>query len=281
VIREQVKFWRFSYEDTAQSLPPCSVELLRARYITHTFCRHTHETYAIGVIEQGAEAFDCRGNHFVAPAGSIALINPGEVHTGHAADQATGWTYRMLYPDVSLLQRAASELGQQQAIPYFSNPVIQDRPLAQRIVKLHVALEGNSRLEQDSRLLWTMAQLIVRHASNRPALAPIGKLSQPLQQVRDYLEAHYAENLSLDQLATVANLSRFYLIRAFRNQVGMPPHSYLNQVRLAQAKRLLAVGQPISDVAQQTGFADQSHLTRQFKRMLGVTPGQFSRSHLT
>lgn len=260
---EQVKFWRSPQRD---------LELLHARYITHSFSRHTHDTYAIGVIEQGAEAFAYRGGTHVATAGSIVTIHPGEVHTGYAADAAQGWTYRMLYPSVEILRTA---IDSRQDLPFFPQPVIHDPPIARLILRLHRALEGNSRLEQDDRLLWTMAQLVSRHAADCRSLPRVGKETQPIQQVRNYLEAHCAENLSLEQLASIANLSPFYLIRAFRRQVGMPPHGYLNQVRLDRARQLLAQGQPIASVAQLTGFSDQSHLTRQFKRMLGVTPGQY------
>ena len=267
-MREQVKFWR---EPQFGNL-----ELLHARYITHSFCRHTHEAYAIAVIEQGAEEFTCRGETHITPAGDIAIINPGEVHTGHAVDE-TGWTYRVLYPEPSILQQAASDaFGRQQGIPYFPNAVIQDKELARLLLKLHISLEGLTfKLEQDSRLLWTLARLIARHADLRPPLKFVGKESKAVQRVRDYLETHYTENVSLEQLAVVANLSPFYLLRTFRDRIGLPPHSYLNQVRLIRAKKLLSQGCQISQVAHEIGFADQSHLTRQFKRMFGVTPGQY------
>jgi AraC-like DNA-binding protein len=267
-MREQVKFWRKPQFG--------NLELLHARYITHAFSRHTHDTYAIAVIEQGAEEFAYRGETYITPAGDIAIINPGEVHTGHAADE-TGWTYRVLYPDPSILVQAACEAsGRKQEIPFFPTPVIQDKQLAQLLWRLHTALEGlTSKLEQDSRLLWTLAQLITRHADSRPNLKSVGNESHSVKRVRDYLEANYTENVTLEQLSAIANLSPFYLLRTFHKQVGLPPHGYLNQVRLVRAKCLLSQGWQISQVAQQTGFADQSHLTRQFKRMVGVTPGQY------
>jgi AraC-like DNA-binding protein len=268
-MKEQVKFWR--------SPQFADLELLHARFITHSFCRHTHNTYAIGVIQRGAEEFTYRGSTHVAEAGSIALINPGEPHDGHAASEG-GWMYRMLYPDVSILQQAMADLWRSPNIPYFPHPVIQDEYIKGLLLRLHITLEASPcQLEQDSRMVWTMAQLIARHAGDRPTFKTIGKESNPIQLVQDYLETHYAENPSLEELAAIANLSPFYLLRTFRKQVGLPPHGYLNQVRLNRAKRLLAQGKPISDVAQETGFADQSHLTRQFKRMTGVTPGQYQR----
>ena len=197
-MREQVKFWR---EPQFGNL-----ELLHARYITHAFSRNTHDTYPMEVIEQGSEEFAYRGETYVTPAGDVAIINPGEVHTGHAVDE-TGWTYRVLYPDPSILVQAACEAsGRKQEIPFFP-PVIQDKQLAQLLWRLHTALEClTSKLEQDSRLLWTLAQLITRHADSRIELKSVGKESQSVKRIRDYLEANYSENVTLEQLLQSNNV---------------------------------------------------------------------------
>jgi AraC-like DNA-binding protein len=265
---EQTKFW------FARDVG--NVELLRATYITHTFSRHAHEGFAIGIIEQGAEAFYYRGAMHVAPAGSIVLINPGEVHTGHAAGQM-GWTYRMLYPEAALLQQAASEAaGRARDIPYFQNPVIEDPYLTGLIRNLHVTLEqSTSPLDRQSHFLATLIQLVLRHADDRPVLLPAADEHRAVKRARAYLEAHYVDNVSLEQLARLADLSPFHLTRIFSSTVGLPPHAYLTQVRIRHAKRLLSRGWPIAQVALETGFADQSHLTRHFKRIIGITPGQY------
>ncbi|MBE9155910.1 AraC family transcriptional regulator [Nodosilinea sp. LEGE 06152] len=265
MTRETVKFWQVPEAD--------DLELLRATYIRHSFARHTHDTFAVGVIQQGTEVFAYRGATHRAPTGSVVLINPGEPHTGHAAD-ASGWTYRMLYPAVSLLQRSIAETVA--GAIYFPEPVVHDPSLRGWMLRSHQALEQNvPRLEQDSRLLWTFAQLVARHADQQPRWRSPGRETRAIAQAREYLEAHYSENVSLDELAAIAHLSPFYFLRVFRQQVGLPPHGYLNQVRLRQAKRLLGQGRAIATVAHLTGFADQSHLTRQFKRTWGVTPGQY------
>lgn len=265
---ERVKFWQ------AQDVG--SLELLRATYVTHTFARHVHEGFAIGVIEAGAETFYYRGGMHVAPAGSIVLINPGEIHTGQAATES-GWRYRMLYPKAALLQQAASEAaGRPCGIPYFPTPVVEDRELAGLIRNLHLTLEQSvSSLQRQSYFLTTLAQLILRHADDRPALSPVAAAPDMAQQVRAYLEAHYSENVSLDELSRLTCLSPFHLTRVFRQAAGLPPHAYLTHLRIIQAKKFLSLGWPVARVAAETGFADQSHLTRHFKRIVGVTPGQY------
>ncbi len=267
---ERVKFWR----DPALR----GLEMLHATYITYAFARHAHEGFGIAIVESGAMAFDYRGANHIAPAGSVVITQPGEMHTGQAVLE-TGWTYRTLLPTTDWLQQAATELNERSgAIPYFSAPVIHDRSLNQQLINLHHILETSpSSLERESRFLWEMAQLIHGYATNSPEVKAVGKENYAVQQVRDYLTSHYTRNISLDELANLVGLSPFRLLRAFRKQVGLPPHAYLNHVRVQQAKHLLAMGHAIADTAIATGFADQSHLHRHFKKMLGVTPGQYAK----
>lgn len=266
---EQAKFWR----DPVLG----NTEMLRATYVTHCFARHTHEGYAIGVIESGVEAFAYRGANYQAPAGSIVVVHPGEVHTGQAGIPS-GWSYRMLYPDVKLVQSAMSELVDvPSGTPFFTNPVIYDRPLAAQLRRLHRAIEAvDSQLERESRFLWTLAQLIHRHAEIRPMGVRLSREHTAVQRVRHHLQTHYAQPLSLEHLAQIANLKPLRLLRVFRQELGLPPHSYLVQVRVMRAKELLAAGVPIAQVAYDTGFTDQSHLNRHFKRLVGATPGQYA-----
>lgn len=269
-VREQTKFWQAA--DIGQ------VDLLKATYITHTFSRHTHEGYVIGVIEKGAEAFDYRGATHLAPAGSVVVINPDEVHTGYAGHEA-GWVYRTLYPAADLLKQVAGELaGKPGRLPYFPDPVIQDPRLAQLVRRLHLTLESSrATLEREIVFSDALAHLIANYADDRPVARSLGREHYAVEKVRAYLEACYADNISVTQLAEAVSLSPFYLTRVFSRAVGFPPHAYLTQVRIARAKDLLSAGLPISQVAAETGFVDQSHLTRHFKRIVGVTPGQYVR----
>jgi AraC-like DNA-binding protein len=251
---------------------------MHAHYVTQSFPRHTHEGFGVGVIEHGALGFYYCGDNVVAPPGAISLVNPDEVHTGHAATEQ-GWTYRMFYFSADVLQDAASEIaGRQEKIPFFQAGVIDDDYLAGIIHSLHVSLEEgkNSLLESQSRLLSMLAALILRHADAPPFLQRIGQEHLCVRRAKEYIEAYYNENISIKRLSSVSNLSPFHLIRVFRDQVGLPPHAYLTQIRVRKAKSLLKQGWRIIDAACETGFADQSHLSKHFKRIIGLTPGQYS-----
>jgi AraC-like DNA-binding protein len=268
---ENVKLWR---------LPELGgVELMHATYVTQAFPRHSHEGFAVGAIERGALGFFYRGENVVAPAGAVNLANPGEAHTGHAATGA-GWTYRMFYFDAELLRKAACEMsGRPRDIPFFKMGVIHDDCLSRVVRSLHSNLEqgGISRLERESRFLWMLAQLIAGHADAPPPLHTVARERRRVRLVREAIDAHYSENVSLARLAFIAGLSPFHLVRVFRHETGLPPHAYQTQVRINRARTFLRKGWPIAAVAFEVGFADQSHFTRHFKRITGVTPGQYSK----
>jgi AraC-like DNA-binding protein len=269
-VQESARFWR------APDLG--DLELLRATYVTHSFAPHTHDGFAIGVIEDGAERFRYRRGDHAAPAGSLVLVNPGEPHTGSAA-LPSGWRYRMLYPAPELLQRAASQLsGRPRPVPFFPQPVAHDPALAAALLRLHATLEASADpLERESRLLATFAALVQRHADTLHLAAPAVPEPGAVRQVRAYLEDHAAEAVTLADLAALTGLSEFGVVRSFQRATGLPPHAYLTQLRVDRARRLLASGLAPAQAAPLAGFYDQSHLTRHFKRIVGVPPAQYAR----
>ena len=267
--RDEAKLW---FDPVIQNL-----ELLRARYITQAFAPHTHDTFAIGVVESGALSFRYPVPWEVVPAGQIMIIHPGEIHSGQCVG-GQGVHYRMLYPDTNLLQGAATELAQKPcSVPSFSVQAICDDVMAHHILELHRTLEdpGTSAIERESRLLWVLAQLIAQHADGRWAVKRVGAERLYVKEARDYLNVRYADDITLRQLAAAVNISPFHLLRTFKDEVGVPPHIYLTQLRVKHAKRLLQRGLPTAEVAAETGFCDQSQLTKRFKQFVGVTPGQY------
>lgn len=265
-VSERARFWR----DPALG----DLDLLTARYVTHSFAPHFHEGYAIGVIEQGAETFRYRGQTEVAPAGHVVIVNPGEIHTGSAAS-LSGWTYRMLYPSVALVTEAAREvLGRSAGTPFFPRAVVHDPAIAARLAQAHRAIEGVPQvLDRETALLLTLADLVRRYADFPQQPARLGDAPRAVARARELLGADLADDLSLTDLAQAVDLSRFHLVRLFQRHIGLPPHAYRTQLRVQRARTLLAQGVSIAEAAVAAGFADQSHLNRHFKRIYGVTPG--------
>lgn len=254
------------------------IECIHASFVARAFPWHVHDYYAIGVIETGRQTFSCRGNKHGTPTGGIFAIHPGEPHTGEPASVA-GFTYRTFYPSAALMRFAASErTGRRQAEPFFPAPVIVDAALSRQLLALHRALSGPlSAAEGETRVLETFIAMIGRHADDRGDPRPFGREHTAVGRARAYIEAHYERDVSLTDLSRAASLSPYHLARVFRAAVGLPPHAYLESVRIRQAQCLLAKGMPTAEVACATGFADQSHLTHRFKRFIGITPGQYTR----
>jgi AraC-like DNA-binding protein len=254
--------------------------VLSAQYVAQVFPRHTHETFSIGVNENATTAFFCRGSLRIAPAGTITIVNPGEVHTGQAIDHNT-WTYRCFYPSCALLERVASNVfGGASGPPFFLDPVVDDPELACLLVEVHRRIEAEPQVtDRDCGLIDAFGQLVARHAQPSGPRPPVQTERPAVRCAREYIEVNYKRNVSLASLAEAVGISRFHLLRVFRLETGLTPGEYQTQVRIEQAKQLLAQGIRISFVASEVGFADQSHLTRRFKRWVGVTPGHYLRYH--
>ena len=253
------------------------VDLLRARYVDHVYTRHTHEGYAIGVILDGVEEFRYRGGLHRAKAGAVVLVNPDEVHDGHAGIR-DGWAYRMTYPDVPVLADIAAELGGPRGLVSFPEPVVYDAAVLGAFVAAHRAAEqGGDPLAASSLLRVAYGRLLRHHALPGPDPRRSSGNRNAVAAARETLHVRAADPPTLEELASAVGMSPFALLRAFRAELGLPPHAYLNQLRVRRAKRLLDAGRPPADVAALVGFADQAHLSRHFKRIYGVPPGAYRR----
>jgi AraC-like DNA-binding protein len=253
------------------------VGLLHAYYVRHAYPRHSHDYYVICLIERGHQSFMHQGTKYVTPAGGVILINPGAVHTGEAAD-LQGFEMRSLYPSTSLMETAFFELtGRHQGLPFFKDVRVDHHWATNSILSLHKAIsQGASTLECESRVLWTLAQLIRRYGDVNATESQLGTERKAIQQARHYIEEYFAEGITLNQLAGQVALSPYYFLRVFHAEVGMPPYTYLESVRIRNAQRLIEIGKPLAEVAREVGFSSQSQLTRHFKKIIGATPGQYA-----
>jgi AraC-like DNA-binding protein len=255
--------------------------LLRATFRNQRFCRHWHETYVIPVIQTGAQEYWYRGAAHVAPAGTIAAINPGEIHTGERATPQ-GWIYRAFYPTVAWMEGLAAMMTRAPAgTPCFPDDPICDADLARRLVSAHALLErGADPLEAETTLQSAFACLLVRYARGRPRIAPARRDHARVRAMQDRLSQDLIEPLTLTDLASSVGLSPFHAARLFTGAVGLPPHAWRNLRRVGCALQRLRAGESCADAAAAAGFFDQSHFTRHFKRVYGVPPGTLARSLL-
>ncbi|HEY6514979.1 MAG TPA: AraC family transcriptional regulator [Steroidobacteraceae bacterium] len=255
---------------------------LHARFVAHRYARHAHEYAVIGLVESGVQSFAYRGSRHITPAGRIFVVNPDEPHTGEAVS-STGYVYRTLYLDEALLTRTMSELrGPASRSTLIRGAVLEHPALAASLARLHRALaRAAPALEQESLLLSALTLLLTQHAVVPRAAPRAGREPAAVATARDYINTHFNEDVSLSQLARLARLSPWYFARVFEKAVGLPPHAYLDGVRISHARALLDSGQSIAAAASCAGYADQSHLTKRFRRLLGITPGQYIRQRVS
>jgi AraC-like DNA-binding protein len=264
---EHARIWRHACLD--------GIELFHGTYKNYEFARHFHRIPAIGVVDRGRMSSYCRGGNHILAAGTVLLLNPGEIHAPAPAGSSSGWSFRMFYLDDAFFEKVALPATMRPL--RFRQPFVQDRELAFTLFQLHRELEGNGdRLEFEttfvsifSRLAERYSEALVQTADPKPDRTAIAAALQ-------YMEANYDRNLSLEELAGLSPYSASHFLRMFRDVVGLTPHAYLTQFRIELATTLLRSGTPLIDIASLVGFTDQSHFTRKFKRILGVTPGQYA-----
>ncbi|KOV72479.1 MULTISPECIES: AraC family transcriptional regulator [Streptomyces] len=252
--------------------PP--LDLLTASFRRHVYAPHAHDEYTIGVCVGGSEIIDYRGGHIRTGPGTIVVLEPGEMHTGGPGNPTDGYAYRALYAEPSLL--ADGTLG---GLPHFREPVIDDPALARALRTAHTRLSAcPDPLEAESVLPWVLTALARRHSTARPLPDRVPGADAIARTVRDRLADELTDPPSLALLATDLGLSRYQLLRAFRTTMGIPPYAWLAQHRVTKARILLETGLRPAEVAGLVGFADQAHLTRWFRRVLGVTPAAYRNS---
>lgn len=248
------------------------VLFLRARYAFRSFQRHIHDWFVIGLNVGGAHRSYTRGRDLAIPTGRISLINPGEVHSGTRIGPDP-WSFRAFHVAPAFL-RTLMGSGADRRLQFVEG-VVDDPVAFARLARVHRVAETSDRVDLRAQLVEALGDLadrygkLVRHESPGPS-AGRGVLA-----AREHIEAHFTRRLSLEDMASVAGLSRFHFVRRFTREIGMTPHAFLVDLRVREAVRLLTAGWPPGRVAYAAGFADQSHLTRCFKRSVGIPPGRF------
>lgn len=229
--------------------------------VVQEFPNHVHDYYVIGLIERGRRRLVCMGREYEVSAGDVMVFNPGD---GHACTQlGVTLQYRALnIPCEVMLAR----LGR---APRFAPNVLRSAALADKLRILHTAVT-KSEPGGEEALLALLGELSC--ACGERAL-PGG--ASEVERARDYIERNFAQHVALDDICREVGMSKSALHRAFTASMGVTPYRYLESVRVGEARRLLENGVAPADVADLCGFADQSHLTNCFGRLIGLSPGAY------
>ncbi|MCZ2820165.1 AraC family transcriptional regulator [Modestobacter sp. VKM Ac-2977] len=249
---------------------PGLTEVFHAHFTDHVYPSHTHEAWTLLLVDDGVVRYDLDRHAHGASRAEVTLLPPGVPHDGRS-QSPDGFRKRVLY-------LAADTLGADRVGVAVDQPGFDDDALRTRLSALHAALRpGGDALEAQSRWAFVRERL-VQHL-DRAVTTPPGARDEALaDRVRDLLDARVAEGLALDEAAALFGVSATHVVRAFTRRHGLPPHRYLTGRRIDLARRLLLDGMPAAEVAGAAGFADQSHLTRHFRRMIATTPAAYARS---
>ncbi|MFH6782788.1 MULTISPECIES: AraC family transcriptional regulator [Methylobacterium] len=235
-----------------------------------TFPRHGHDQLGIGVIVAGGHRSWSGRGLVEALAGDVITVNPGEIHDG-APVRAEPRTWRMLYVEPHLLDGLLCETVSGPV--EITRPAVSDPILAAAVSRLLAVLTAPTPdpLAVEETMVRTLTHLVARHGSRpMPRPEPPPFVTRALRRIEEAPD----QPMTLAELAGLSGVSRFQLLRGFSRAVGTTPHAYLVQHRVRLARRLLAAGRSPAEAAAESGFADQSHLTRAFVRQFGVTPAR-------
>lgn len=239
------------------------------------FEKHIHSGHVLWLNSEGGEQYSIKGNSSILQPGSVSVIEPGVVHSNRPSTGAKRHL-RSLYLEEDFFNHL-TQLFSGAATPNYILPtkLFTDKKNWNNALFLHEAIIT----DQEKMLLEESVLNLFTHLQETPSSSEqfgLNSEDRRVEHITQYMKAHLANEVSLDTLATLVQCTPFHLIRLFKKNLGMSPHSYFVQLRLERARDLLDNGLAIADAALLAGFSDQSHLTRKFKKRYGITPGMYN-----
>jgi len=259
--RQEVSAWRPTV--------PGVVEVFHAHFTEYAYPMHVHDAWTLLIVDDGAVRYDLDRHEHGTPHDTVTLLPPHVPHNGSPATPH-GFRKRVLYLDGTHLREDLIGAAVDQ-------PDLRDPVLRRRVGQLHTALaHAGDELEAESRLTFIGERLRSQLRPNAGADTPRPDPALA-RRLRELLDERVVDGLTLDEAAGLVHAHPAHLVRAFSTAYGIAPHQYLNSRRVDRARRLLLDGRSPGEVASATGFFDQSHLTRHFRKLVGVTPGRYAK----
>lgn len=249
------------------------IEAYNLSGIVQKFPLHFHDFYVIGFMEGGKRHLWCKNEEYEAEPGDVILFNPRDPHYcapvhGEVLD------YRAINVNVDVMNKAIEEITGQPYELQFHRPLLKQSEIALSIQELYdCIITHQPSMIREEAFYFLIEQLLEDMVPREVQVCE----DAGIVQIRQYLEEHYAENISLDTLAKLIYCSRYQLLRLFTKELGVSPYRYLQSIRISASKKLLGSGMSVHEVALACGFSDQSHYTHYFKSFTGITPKQYQR----
>lgn len=257
------------------SVPFFELKVCKADHMA--FKKHYHEEFSLGLVEEGASRVWHEGRQVEIFPASLVLIGPGVFHACNPRDKAR-WQYKMLFVQPAWVE----SLGQAAKVPVLREGGV--RCLPAKGFKELVAAAADCLMGEATPLaretgVMALFDALMTAGGSEPACAAGGGERAGVGRIRDYLQENYLGRVTLDDLETVSGLSKYYVIKLFKRQYGVPPHVYQTMLRVNFARKELRRQRELAAVAQDAGFYDQSHFTKTFRSQVGVTPEVYQRAY--
>ena len=252
------------YDDELQ------IEAYSLNGFVRAFPKHFHEYYVFGLIEGGKRLLSCKNEEYRLQKNDIVVFNPGDNHSCSPVGNES-LDYRGINIPKETMLRITREITKESYLPSFSTNVIYDEEIANLLRSLHqLMITESHEFEKEEIFFFFMTHLLQKYG-----MIPekeLNNCSMEIEKACAYIEKNFSRHISLDELCNHIGMSKSTILRAFTKGKGVTPYCYLENVRISKAKRLLEQGVALSEVAQTTGFSDQSHFTNYFSRFIGISP---------
>lgn len=250
------------------------VEAYHFQGIMQKFPNHFHEYYVIGFIEKGQRFLSCKNKEYNIEPGDLLLFNPRDNHTCEQID-GKALDYRCINIQPEIMSKTIFEITGKEYLPYFTPQVVFHSDLIAVLRELHQMIMDEEKDFRKEEIFFFLLEQLIEEYTEQTVPTVNEKQSTEARTICEFLENHYMESITLDDLCKLTGLSKYYLLRSFTKQKGISPYSYLETIRIDKSKKLLEQGVLPIDVALQTGFNDQSHFSNFFKKFIGLTPKQY------
>ncbi len=248
------------------------IEAYQFMGIMQKFPNHFHEHYVIGFIERGTRKLTCLNKEYIIRCGDLTLFNPRDNHICEQMDHSL-LDYRCLNIPEDVMQNTLFEITGKRELVRFKAQVIVGAEQIQMLQELHeMIMQGSQEFRKEELYLFFMEQLLFLYTESSKE---VEENRVELEKVCRFMEENYEMAITLEELSNLAQMNKYVLLRTFTKEKGITPYQYLLTTRINKARTLLEKGLDPIDVAIYSGFSDQSHFTNVFKKMIGVTPGQY------
>jgi len=252
------------------------------RYISHiTSCdkKHQHEELTLTAIKSGTINIVFNNKSDSLKEQEISIVNPHEVHCGVLSNMISKGCY-VLYLNQSWcedIQKSLFENGEEY-IP-IKQSLIQNKDLYKGFLTVcdKLLLEEITFLEKEERLIEFISEVFLRFCLSDVKEKKDSKNFEIAYKIKQYIKNNIENEISLNQISKEMKFSIVHILRVFKKEFGLPIHSYILNKKVHLAKELLSQNMPVCEVAQMSGFFDQSHLNKSFKRVFQLTPKEYQK----